>query len=112
MSKNIFNSKSGLFTMGVLFGTAGIKMLKSDKAHKGYVRVLAEVLKGREAVSDGLTILKESADDIYEEARFLNEAEEIEKTMADEEEEIFFDEDGAYVETECDAPGETDEEEL
>lgn len=101
MSKNFFNSKSGLFTMGVLFGTAGIKMLKSDKAHKGYVRVFAEVLKGREAVSDGLTILKENADDIYEEAKFLNEAEELERAMA--EEDICFDETGEYRESDCDA---------
>ena len=65
--------KIGLFTAGVLFGTAGMKLLGSRDAKKVYVHTTAAALRVKEDVMKRVTAVREGADDIYAEARAINE---------------------------------------
>ena len=47
---NIDWKKVGLFAGGVLFGTAGVKVLASKDAKKAYVSCTAAALRARESV--------------------------------------------------------------
>ncbi len=80
----IDKKKSGLFAAGVLFGTAGIRILTSKDAKKFYTQCTAAVLRGRECVMNLVAKAQENAGDIYAEAQQINEdraAEEAEKTV-------------------------------
>ena len=48
--KNFDAKKTGLFAAGVLFGTAGIKILSSKDAKKLYTNCTAAVLRAKEVV--------------------------------------------------------------
>ena len=63
----------GLFAAGVLFGTAGIKLLGSRDAKKVYAHTTAAALRAKEDVMKTVTVVRESADDIYAEAKAINE---------------------------------------
>ena len=63
----------GLFAAGVLFGTAGIKALSSKDAKKLYTNCTAAVLRAKECVMKTATTIQENAEDIYAEARQINE---------------------------------------
>ena len=81
--------KIGLFAGGVLFGTAGLKLLSSKDAKKVYTHTTAAVLRAKECVMTTSTKIKESADDILADAKKINEdraaaAEEIADTAAPE----------------------------
>ena len=65
--------KIGLFAAGVLFGTAGIKLLSSRDARKAYAHTTAAVLRAKDCVMTKVTAVREGADDIYAEARAINE---------------------------------------
>ena len=65
--------KIGLFAAGVLFGTAGIKLLGSRDAKKIYAQTTAAALRAKEDVMKTVTAVREGADDIYAEARTINE---------------------------------------
>lgn len=65
--------KTGLFAAGVLFGTAGIKILSSKDARKVYTQCTAAVLRAKECVMKTATCIQENAEDIYAEARQINE---------------------------------------
>ena len=65
--------KLGLFAGGVLFGTAGIKILSSKDAKKVYTHCTAAVLRAKDTVVDQATVLQENCSDIYEEAKKINE---------------------------------------
>ena len=65
--------KIGLFTAGVLFGTAGMKLLGSRDAKKVYVHTTAAALRVKEDVMKRVTAVREGADDIYAEAKVINE---------------------------------------
>ncbi len=60
--------KTGIFAAGVLFGTAGIKVLSSKDAKKVYVFSTAAVLRAKECIMRTVSIVRENAEDIYEEA--------------------------------------------
>ena len=86
--------KLGLFAGGVLFGTAGIKILSSKDAKKVYTHTTAAALRAKEEVMTVVTAVKENAGDILADAKVLNEnraaekeAEVIEDTAAEETEE-------------------------
>lgn len=84
--------KVGLFAGGVLFGTAGIKILTSKDAKKLYTNATAAVLRAKECVMTVVFNAKENAGDILADAKNINEerikAEEvIEDTSAEEAEE-------------------------
>lgn len=82
----------GLFLGGVLMGTAGIRILKSEDARKVYVHGTAAALRGKEEIMTTATILRENCEDIYAEACDINEKradgkaakEEIIEDMAEE----------------------------
>ena len=80
--------KSGLFAAGVLFGTAGIKALSSKDAKKLYTNCTAAVLRAKKVVMDTVTTIQENAEDIYADAKQINEereaAEEAVEDVAEE----------------------------
>ena len=65
--------KFGLFAAGVLFGTAGIKMLSSKDAKKVYTHTTAAVLRAKDSVIETVTTVSENAEDIYADAKAINE---------------------------------------
>ena len=65
--------KLGLFAAGVLFGTAGIKLLGSRDAKKVYAHTTAAALRAKNCVMTKVTAVREGADDIYAEAKAINE---------------------------------------
>ena len=85
--------KAGIFAGGVLFGTAGVKILASDDAKKVYTNCTAAVL----SVLNVAASVQANAEDIYAEAQQINEsraakeaeavyeAEEAEETETQEE---------------------------
>ena len=62
-----------VFASGVLFGTAGVKVLGSQDAKKLYINCLAAGLRAKECVMNTVTTVQENAGDIYEEAKNINE---------------------------------------
>ena len=72
--KDVKWDKVGLFAGGVLFGTAGLKVLGSDDAKKVYTHTTAAVLRAKETVMRTATNVKENADDILADAKAINEA--------------------------------------
>lgn len=71
--KNIDGKKTGIFAAGVLFGTAGIKILSGKDAKKVYTQCTAAVLRAKECVMKTVTTIQENAEDIYAEAQQINE---------------------------------------
>ena len=65
--------KIGLFASGVLFGTAGMKVLGSSDAKKCYINCLAAGLRAKECVMNTATNIQENAGDIYAEAQQIND---------------------------------------
>ena len=68
----------GLFAAGVLFGTAGIKLLTSRDAKKVYSHGTAAVLRAKDCIMKTVTNVQENASDIYAEAKQINADREIE----------------------------------
>ena len=62
-----------LFAGGVLFGTAGIKVLTSKDAKKVYSQTTAAVLRMKDCVMNTVTNVQEEAGDIYATAQEINE---------------------------------------
>ena len=65
--------KIGLFAAGVLFGTAGIKLLGSKDAKKVYAHTTAAALRAKEGVMKMVTAVREGAEDVYADAKAINE---------------------------------------
>lgn len=76
--------KPGLFAAGVLFGTAGVKVLGSKDAKKVYTNCTAAALRAKDCVMKTATTIQENAEDIYAEAQQINE----ERAAAEEAENI------------------------
>ena len=79
--------KTGIFAAGVLFGTAGIKVLASKDAKKAYTHCTAAALRAKDCVMKTVTNIQENAEDIYAEAQQINE----ERAQAEQENEIVSD---------------------
>ena len=62
-----------VFAGGVLFGTAGVKVLGSQDAKKLYINCLAAGLRAKECVMNTVTTVQENAGDIYADAQQINE---------------------------------------
>ena len=77
--------KIGLFAGGVLFGTAGVKLLSSKDAKKVYTECTAA------ALMKTVTTVQENAEDILAEAQQINEERAAQEAAAVQETE----EDGA-----------------
>ena len=54
---------TGIFAAGVLFGTAGIKLLSSRDAKKAYTKVTAAVLRAKNSLLKTATTIQENAED-------------------------------------------------
>lgn len=76
-----------IFAGGVLFGTAGVKILGSSDAKKVYVNCVAAGLRAKECVMTTATNIQENADDIFAEAKEINRQRAGEETFETEEEE-------------------------
>ena len=76
--------KTGIFAAGVLFGTAGVKVLGSKDAKKVYTNCTAAALRAKDCVMKTATTIQENAEDIYAEAQQINE----ERAAAEEAENI------------------------
>ncbi len=74
--------KIGLFAGGVLFGTAGIRVLSSKDAKKCYTHATAAVLRAKENVMETVTTVRENCDDILSDAKEINEQRAIEDEAA------------------------------
>lgn len=64
--------KVGLFAAGVLFGTAGMKLLGSKDAKRAYAQTTAAALRAKDSVMTAVTAMREGADDVYAEAKAIN----------------------------------------
>ena len=103
--KKIDIKKTGIFAAGVLFGTAGIKVLGSKDAKKVYTGCTAAVLRAKECVMKAATTIQENAEDIYAEAQQINEERAAkEEIFEDEAEETATEED--FTETEAEEKAE------
>ena len=65
--------KLAMFAAGVLFGTAGIKLLSSKDAKKAYTHTTAAVLRAKDSVMKTVTTARENVEDMYSDAKAINE---------------------------------------
>jgi hypothetical protein len=72
MFKNSYVEKIVLFIGGVLFGTAGIKLLSSRDAKKLYTKATAAGLRVKDYALDTVAKVQENAEDILAEAKLIN----------------------------------------
>ena len=68
-----FHKGAALFVGGVLFGSAGFKLLSSKDAKKAYTHMTAAALRVQESVMDTVTSVQENAADILASAKEINE---------------------------------------
>lgn len=76
--------KIGLFLGGVLFGTAGVKILASKDAKNFYINCLATGLRAKDCVMTTATNIQENAEDILAEAKEINAQRTQEEVFDDE----------------------------
>ena len=74
--------KLGIFAGGVLFGTAGVKLLSSKDAKKVYTNCTAAVLRAKDSVMKTASTVQENAEDILAEAKQINEERAAEEETA------------------------------
>ena len=67
------NRELGDFAGGVLFGAAGLKLLGSRDAKRGYAHVAAALLRAKDEVMKQVTAVRESYADVMADARDINE---------------------------------------
>lgn len=78
------------FAAGVLFGTAGVKILGSKDAKKCYVNCVAAGLRAKDCVMNAAVTIQENAEDVLAEAKEVNRqreeeaAAEVEEQAAEE----------------------------
>ena len=68
-----FHKGAALFVGGVLFGSAGFKLLSSKDAKKAYTHMTAAALRVQESVMETVTSVQENAADILASANEINE---------------------------------------
>lgn len=61
-----------IFAGGVLFGSAGLKLLSSRDAKRAYTYATAAALRVKESVMETVTTVQENAADILASAKDLN----------------------------------------
>jgi hypothetical protein len=65
-------AKLGMFAAGVLFGTAGIKVLSSKDAKRVYAQTTAATIRAKESIMSTVTTIKENAGDVLADAKEIN----------------------------------------
>lgn len=84
---NIFKLRNlAIFAGGVLFGTAGIKILSSKDAKKAYTHCTAAALRAKDCVMKTVENVQENAEDILAEAKQINEQRQAAEDVVVEEE--------------------------
>lgn len=78
-------NKIGLFAGGVLFGTAGLKILGSRDAKKVYTQTTAAALRAKESVMTTVTRVRENAGDILADAKQINEDRTADEELVEDE---------------------------
>ena len=68
-----FHKGAALFVGGVLFGSAGFKLLSSKDATKAYTHMTAAALRVQESVMETVTSVQENAADLLASAKEINE---------------------------------------
>ena len=76
---------SGLFAAGVVFGTAGIKLLSSKDAKKVYTNCAAAALRAKDFVMKTVTKVQENAEDVMAEAKQINEERAAQEAACEQE---------------------------
>lgn len=75
--------KAVIFAGGVLFGTAGMKILGSKDAKKVYTETAAACLRAKDCVMETVTTIRENCDDILADAQEINEKRAAEEAAAE-----------------------------
>ena len=65
-------TKLALFAGGMLFGTAGLKILSSKDAKKVYAHTAAAVIRAKDSVMETVSAIRENADDVLADAKAIN----------------------------------------
>lgn len=76
-----------IFAGGVLFGSAGLKILTSRDARNVYAHIVAAGMRAKDSLMTSVTSARENAADIVAQAREINEKRETETVVADASEE-------------------------
>ena len=84
--------KIGCFVGGVVFGTAGVKLLSSKDAKKVYTNCTAAVLRAKDCVMKTATAVQENAEDILAEAQQITEKRAQDEAMQMQEDAVQEDE--------------------
>ena len=74
--------KLALFLGGVVFGSAGFKVLSSKDAKKVYTQTTAAVLRMKDCTMQTVNKVQEEAGDILADAKAINEARAVEAEAA------------------------------
>ena len=74
--------KLALFLGGVVFGSAGFKVLSSKDAKKVYTQTTAAVLRMKDSTMETVSKVQEQAGDILADAKAINEARAVEAETA------------------------------
>ena len=74
----------GLFAAGVLFGTAGLKILSSKDAKKAYTHATAAALRMKYSVMKTVTDVQENAADILASAKDINEQRAVQEAVVED----------------------------
>lgn len=89
MNRNECYKNLAVFAGGILFGSAGLKLLSSKDAKKAYTHVTAAVLRMKDSVMETVTTVQENAADILASAKDINsqrtEQETVVEDISDEE---------------------------
>lgn len=80
----ITGKHAGLFAGGLLFGTAGLRILGSREAKKVYTYATAAVLRAKDDVMTAVTNVREGASDILADAKELNAKRNAEVMIEDQ----------------------------
>lgn len=73
-----------LFVGGVLFGSAGFKLLASKDAKKVYTHATAAALRMKDSVMETVTNVEENAADILASAKDINEQRIAQETVIED----------------------------
>lgn len=70
--KKVDKKKAGIFGLGVLFGTAGLKILSSKDAKNVYTKCTAAGLRVKDTIMKASSKIQENTEDILAEAKQIN----------------------------------------
>lgn len=73
-----------LFVGGILFGSAGIKLLSSKDAKKAYTHATAAALRVKDSVMSTVTTVQENAADILASAKDINEQRAMQEAVVED----------------------------